>query len=128
MSANYDLIGWPLLPVPNERGEIEWPSLERSIRESIQVILRTRPGEQLMRPRFGAGLEEFLHAPNTLTTRRAIRDRIQDTLTQWETRILLDRVDVSEGEQPSQVRVTIAYRLARTGQAQRVGVTLDLEA
>jgi hypothetical protein len=62
------LIGWPLLPLPDSEGCLNYPSLEESVRQSIRVILITRPGEQLMRPTFGAGLEVFLHDQNTLTT------------------------------------------------------------
>ena len=43
-------IGWPLLPVPNENGELEYPTLEESVRQQIRVLLSTRPGEQLMGP------------------------------------------------------------------------------
>ena len=74
------LIGWPLLPVPDDHGQLPFPNLETSVRESIRVILSTRPGEQLMRPDFGAGLDRLLHEPNTLATRRSIRDLVQDSL------------------------------------------------
>jgi phage baseplate assembly protein W len=123
------LIGWPLLPVPDAAGRLRYPTLEDSVRQSIEVILRTRPGEQLMRPEFGAGLENLLHQPNTVTTRRRIRDLITDSLGRWERRALLDWVDVAEvpGE-PSHVRVEIAYRIRRTGVQQQLGVTMQLEA
>lgn len=74
---------------------MHYPTLERSVRDQIRIILSTRPGEQLMRPEFGAGLEEFLHEPNTLETRRRIRDRIQESLQAFEPRILLDAIEVS---------------------------------
>lgn len=122
-------IGWPLLPLPGEEGMLRFPALEQSIAQQIQVILRTRPGEQLMRPEFGAGLEEFLHEPNTLTTQRRIRDRVVDSLGRWERRIQLDDVAVSEvpGE-PQRLRVEITYRIRRTGSLRRTGLTIDLEA
>jgi phage baseplate assembly protein W len=122
------LIGFPLLPLPDANGQLHYPSLETSVHQSIQVILQTRPGEQLMRAEFGAGLENFLHEPNTLTIRRRIRDQITNALTRWESRILLDRVEVEEvSEQPAHLRVEILYRLKRTGVSQRVGLTMQLE-
>ena len=66
-------IGWPLLPQPDETGSLAYPTLEQSVRDQIRIILLTRPGEQLMRPEFGAGLENYVHEPNTLATRRRIR-------------------------------------------------------
>ena len=122
-------IGWPLLTVPDANGRLDYPTLENSVRQSIQIILRTRPGEQLMRRRFGAGLDTFLHQPNTLTTRRRIHDRIVETLAEWEPRIAVDRVDVRElPDQPAHIRVEIAYRILRTGLGQSMGLTLELEA
>ena len=122
------LLGWPLLPVPDAHGQLSYPDLEESVRQSIRVILSTRPGEQLMRPDFGGGLDRMVHEPNTLTTRRRIRDLVRDSLSRWERRILLDRVEAWEVENhPDQVRVEIVYRLARTGAPAQVGNTVALE-
>jgi phage baseplate assembly protein W len=123
------LINWPLLPLPDANGFMAFPSLEESIRQSIQIILRTRPGERIMRPHFGGGLENLLHEQNTLETRREIADMITESLERWEKRIILDRVDVWEMEdQPSTLRIEVAYRLRRTNQPQQIGITMDFEA
>lgn len=120
-------IGWPLLARPDADGRLAYPTLGESVRQSIQIILQTRSGEQLMRPDFGGGLQDFLHEPNTLTTRRRIRDAISEALDRWEPRAIVDRIDVWEVEdQPSELRVEIAYRLRRTGAPQQMGLTLEL--
>lgn len=120
-------IGFPLFFLPNGDGELHYPTLEESVRQSIQVILRTRPGEQLMRPTFGAGLERFVGEPNTLATRRRIRDTVTLALEQWEDRIDIDRVDVLDVvDKPMEIRVEIVYRLRRTGTVQSLGLTMDL--
>jgi phage baseplate assembly protein W len=121
-------IGWPLLAVPDENGRLNWPGAERSVREQIEVILRTRPGEQLMRPDYGAGLEDLLHEPNTLTTRRRIRDLIVEHLERHEARVVVDTVEVWEVDgAPGRVRVEIAYRLRRTGVTRQLDLVLELE-
>jgi len=122
------LIGWPLLPLPDEHGALAWPDLARSVRDGLRIILSTRPSEQLMRPEFGGGLDRLLHQPNTVATRREMRDLVSDSLGQWERRILLDGVEVWEVEaNASQVRVEVAYRLARTGEPAAMNVSVDLE-
>lgn len=119
-------IGWPLLPLPDGGGELRYPTLEESVRQQIRVILTTRPGEQLMRPEYGAGLDDFVHEPNTLATRRRIRDAVAGHLGRWEPRIHLDRVEVWEVEgSPGQVRVEIGYRLRRTGAARQMGLVME---
>jgi phage baseplate assembly protein W len=120
-------LGWPLLPLPDADGQLAWPTLEQSVAHQIRVILQTRPGEQLMRPDWGAGLADFAHEPNTTATHRRLRDTILSTLGRWESRILLDDVSVTAApDDPGRVRVEIAYRLRRTGAARRTGLTLDL--
>jgi phage baseplate assembly protein W len=122
------LVGWPLLPLPDAGGDLRYPTFEESVRQSIKVILRTRPGEQLMRPHFGAGLERFVHEQNTLATRRRIRDLVTESLARWEPRIALDRVEVTEHpERPTHVRVVISYRLRRTGAPQQLGLSMNLD-
>lgn len=121
-------IGWPLLPVPDEHGRLEWPTLEQSVADHIRVVLATRPGEQLMRPRFGAGLDRFVHAQNTLTVRRRIHDLVAESLGRWAPRVDVERVEVAEvAGEPTRVRVEVVYRIKRTGATRRQGLTLDLE-
>ena len=120
-------IAWPLLPLPDDSGELHYPTLEQSVRQMIQVLLRTRPGEQLRRPNFGAGLENYLNEPNNLVTRRRIQDAIAAALDQWEPRIVVDRLDILEVlDRPGQLRVEIAYRIRRTGAAQRLGLAVSV--
>ena len=118
-------LGWPLLPVPRD-GCLSFPTLEQSIKQSIKVLLLTRPGEQLMHPYFGAGLSQYLHQPNTLETRQQIQDLILDALGQWEQRILVDRVEVYEDKSPDSLRIEIAYRIKRSGAQAAMMLTLHL--
>lgn len=121
-------IGWPLLQVPDRNGEMTYPgSLAESARQQLRVLLSTRPGEQLMRPGYGAGLTEFLGQPNNVTTRKRIYDRVAEAIGRWETRITIDRINVDEvpGNR-GWLRVEVAYRLRRTGQMQSIGVSVEV--
>jgi hypothetical protein len=121
------LVGWPLLPLPDAGGELQWPALDESVRQAIRVILSTVPGEQLMQPQFGGGLAQFIAEQNTLATRARIRDRVAASLGRWEPRIALERVEVWEvPERPSEVRVEVYYRVLRTGVSASLAVTLAL--
>jgi uncharacterized protein len=121
-------LGWPLLSAP-QQGSLAYPALDESVRQMIKAILLTRPGEQLLHPEFGAGLEQFLHGPNTITTRRRIRDAIAAGLERWEPRITVDRVEVeADPARADRLDVAIAYRLHRTGQPAAVNLAITLEA
>ena len=121
-------IGWPLLPFPDENGSLDYPAaLAESVRQQLQVILSTRPGEQLMRPGFGAGLTEFLGEPDTIATRRRIYDRVNETVIRWEPRVEVDRIEVNDlPGRPGWLRIELGYRLRRTGQIMTLGVNLEL--
>ena len=119
-------IGWPLLATPIN-GELNYPTLEESIKQSIKIILLTQKGCQLMHPNFGAGLTRFLHQPNQLVTRRRIQDAIKDAIQEWEPRIILDGVDVWEiPDELDAVRIEIVYRIKRTGLKAMMKLTMSL--
>ncbi len=121
------VVGFPLLPRPDPNGELSFGTPEASVREAIQVILSTRPGEQLMRPDFGGGLANMLGRQNTIETRRAIQELVTTSLGRWEPRVAVVRVDVNEvPDAPSRIRVEIVYRLRRTGALQQTGLLMDL--
>lgn len=119
-------LGWPLLPVPDANGAMQWPDLTTSVKQMIEVILRTTPGEQLMRPEFGGGLERMIHRPNTVATRARIREAIIENLKRFERRILLDQVQVNESDDPNVVTVAILYRLRNNGQPGSVRASISV--
>ena len=123
---SHDPVSWPFLPLP-KGGKLVYPELEQSVRDSIRIILTTRPGEQLMRPQFGAGLQNFLDEGNTVATRRRIQAAILESLKKYESRAVFDRVDVDPvNGAPGQLHVQIFYRLLRTGAAQQTGLSMQV--
>lgn len=68
---------------------------EEDVRQAIMIILGTNPGERLMRPDFGAGLNDFVFEPISTTTLALVRTRVFDSLINWEPRIDVTRVRVS---------------------------------
>jgi hypothetical protein len=120
--------GWPLLPVPDADGRLDWPDGPASVRQTIEAILRTTPGEQLMRPRFGAGVAAMLHAPNDVGTRAQMHDAIRAALKRYEPRIIVDRVDVAPSADLREVLVGIAYRLVLTNEPRRIEARVPMGA
>ncbi|HJU03145.1 MAG TPA: GPW/gp25 family protein [Actinomycetes bacterium] len=98
---------FPLRPGPD--GSIAFVGGEDIIRQSIETILDTEPGERVMLPTFGCGLRRYLMEPNTTATRAAMQQDISDALGRWEPRIRPTGVTVSPGEDPALVWIEIAY-------------------
>jgi phage baseplate assembly protein W len=99
---------FPLTP-PAEGGRLPRLSGMDRIRQSIEIVLATEPGERVMMPEFGCGLRRFLMAPNTVATRTAIQEEVTEALTLWEPRIRLSRVSVEPGDVPTLIWIDIAY-------------------
>ncbi|MAS32886.1 MAG: phage tail protein [Anaerolineaceae bacterium] len=120
-------LGFP--PRVGANGQMMWSEGELNVRESICVILRTRPGERVNLPDFGCGLDRFLFEPNTTSTLRLIQEEVKRALARWEPRIKLD--DIVVETDPGDLRavnITIFYTLVATAQSERVGLTLALQA
>jgi phage baseplate assembly protein W len=119
--------GIALPPGVGSDGRVRWSEGEDNIRDAIQIILLTEPGERLMLPDFGAGLGRFLFEPNTVSTRRAIGEQISSALRRWEPRIILENVEVEEHPDALEAAVaTIAYRLVSTDTLERVSIEVRL--
>lgn len=121
-------LGWPLLPVPDADGQLAWPDLETSIRQMIRIILMTRQGELMLEPQFGAGLQNYLHQPNEIVTRRRIQDAIARELAAWEPRIVLEAIEVEpDAEEGERLNIRIFYRVRRTGAVGTLGLSMTLQ-
>lgn len=100
---------FPLRPDP-ARGHLRVRDGAEKVRESIELILRTEPGERLMRPRFGCPLRGFLMEPNTVATRARIQRAVAGALDAHEPRIAVQEVTVTPGDDPALAHITIRYR------------------
>ncbi len=108
-------------------GRVAWSEGEDNVRDAIRILLLTRPGERLFLDDFGAGLDRSLFEPNTVTTRQMLRDRITQTLQQWEPRIGLESVDVEPDPQDERTAIaTITYKLVATQVRERIDVAVTL--
>lgn len=97
---------FPLLP----RGAFEGVEGAGAVAQSLRSILLTRPGERIGRPTYGAGLDRFLFAPNTLATRSQIQRIVADAIRRDEPRAVLLAVDVTAPpEEPTRVDIAVRY-------------------
>jgi phage baseplate assembly protein W len=104
--------GWAFPIGPDLTGALDLSGCEKSVEESIRIILGTTPGERLMRPDFGCMINEILFAPNSQRSISLAVHYIREALVRWEPRIILrDVKGESSPENPSAVNIHIEYEI-----------------
>ncbi|MFT5587459.1 MAG: phage baseplate assembly protein W [Cognaticolwellia sp.] len=106
---------FPLRPVA---GKLPWAEYEAAVEQSVQDILETSPGERVMRREYGAGLQDFVFAPNTAGTHAGLAAAVRVALVQSEHRIDVERVQVNADlTQPNLLLIDLDYVVRRTNSA-----------
>lgn len=104
----------------NSHGGIQDGQQAQKVRESIFVILGTQYGERVMRPTFGCNLRSLVFAPNNDATANLARHYVEEGLTTWEPRIMLDDVTVANDQTQGRLLIQIRYRLKSTYEPQNL--------
>jgi len=101
---------------------------EEDIRQAIRIILGTNPGERLMRPDFGAGLNQFVFEPLNTTTMAQVKTRVEEALIDWEPRIDVGEVRVSaDPSDRNTLLIEVQYRVRATDSRQNLVYPFYLE-
>ncbi len=102
----------------NLQGGIKVSKQEQKIKESILIILGTQYGERVMRPDFGCNLKSLIFAPNNIGTANLARHYVEEGLTKWEPRIILDDITVENDNNDIQPKLIIQvnYRIKSTNE------------
>ena len=80
------------------------------VRDLIEQVLFTAPGERVNRPDFGCGLLQMVFAPNSDTLAAALQMTVQSALQQWlGALIVIDAVDIRNDD--STLTVQVGYLL-----------------
>jgi uncharacterized protein len=85
------------------------------IRDMIEQLLFTNPGERVNRPDFGSGLLQLIFAPNSPELAATLQFTMQASLQQW----LGDVIDIQALEvtsKDSKLQVSLSYDIRRTGE------------
>ncbi|MCB1054645.1 MAG: GPW/gp25 family protein [Acidobacteria bacterium] len=85
------------------------------VRDLIEQLLFTSPGERVNRPDFGSGLRQLVFAPASTELAAALQFTLQGALAQY----LGDRIEVqgvAVTTEDSRLEITVRYRLVATGE------------
>lgn len=98
------------------RGRTAGASDDDHIRDLIEQLLFTAPGERVNRPTFGSGVLGLVFAPNSDALAAATRLSVQASLQAW----LGDVIEVSDvlvENDDATLRLEVRYTVRRTGAA-----------
>jgi hypothetical protein len=97
----------------DRRGRTAEVEYEAHIRDLIEQVLFTAPGERVNRPGFGSGLLRLVFAPNSDQLAATTQYLVQGSLQQYlGDLILVDAVEVTNED--STLRVSVRYLVRRT--------------
>ena len=106
--------GWAFpFQFDSSSGAVGYTEFEENIRQSMSLILATRPGERQMLPEFGCRAHELMFAPNTPGTAAQIASHVEAALKRWEPRIEVNAVKAIS-EPSGSVRVVVDYVIVVT--------------
>lgn len=102
----------------DRRGGTATADDDKHIRDMIELLLFTSPGERVNRPDFGSGLLQMVFAPNSPELAAALQFTTQGALQRWLGDLIEIRaLDVAADD--AALRVTVQYLVRRTNE-QRV--------
>lgn len=92
MSRNILGRGWAFPVTTDVHGNIATSSYEKSVEESIRIILGTTPGERVMHPDFGCKINDIIFSPDSSKTISLAVHYIEEAIIKWEPRVILKKV------------------------------------
>jgi uncharacterized protein len=99
----------------DNRGRTATTGDDDHIRDMIEQLIFTNPGERVNRPDFGSGLLQLVFAPNSPELAATLQFSLQAALQRW----LGDLIELQELEVTSEeatLRVVVQYVVRRTGE------------
>jgi len=109
--------GWSFPPTFSKIREegVEMVSGEEDIRQSLEIILSTRPGERLLHPDFGCNLDMLLFEPLTTSLVTKMKDIISTAITIYEPRVNLNNIKLyTDDETNNKVIIELDYTVRAT--------------
>jgi phage baseplate assembly protein W len=99
----------------DSRGATATTGYADHVRDMIEQLLFTTPGERVNRPDFGCGLLQLVFAPNSPELAATLKFGLQASLVQWLGDVI-DIVAIDVAAEDAELRVELAYRVRASGE------------
>jgi phage baseplate assembly protein W len=130
-------------------GGIDTVADDDAIRQSLMLLISTRPGERVMRPEYGCDLSRLVFSPNDDTTAGLAIHFVRQAVERWEPRVEVLRVDAGrvdaglaleeatrvdaekatqrDPNEATRIEIVLNYRVRATRRTDSVVVGVDLQ-
>lgn len=109
----------------DSRGRTAQTTEDDHIRDLIEQVLFTAPGERVNRPTFGSGLLQMVFTPNSDELATATQFLVQGALQQW-LGDLIQVEAVAVNSEDSTLRVVVQYLVRRSQQRQTASFSREV--
>lgn len=116
--------GYPF-GISKGHGRVETSMDSENIRQSVEIILLTEPGERMLHPKFGTKLHQFIFENMDSQTKEMICREVRHSLRMWEKRIEDIQVETRmTSESQGELHIAVTYRIVGREEEGRVEVSL----
>jgi uncharacterized protein len=96
------------------------------VREQIEQVLFTNPGERWFRPEFGIGVRALVFEPNNRALWEVARKRLQSTLAEvLAGEVVPSSLEIDVTSEEERLLITIAYKLATINHTEKVEFAME---
>ena len=107
------------------RGRTAATDEDDHVRDMLEQLLFTNPGERVNRPEFGTGLQQLVFAPNSPELAAALQFTLQAAIDRWLGDIVEIRA-LAVTAADARLTIDLTYAIRRTGETRQETFTRDI--
>lgn len=112
-------------PLINSEGNVSTVLNEKSIKQSLLMIIETARGSRIFSPDYGCRIKGFLFEPFDEATGKQIGLEIEETLRNYERRIEVVNINVNMDWKLTSYDINVIYRVKNTQTVDIINVKLE---
>ena len=84
------------------------------IKESLTILFSTRPGERVLRPDYGASMDDMVFEPVNESLKNYLIDLIEKAILYYEARINLEEITLTDESMEGRVIISMTFSVKTT--------------
>ena len=122
--------GWNFPPKFNKAdSNVETVSGKDDIRQSLEILFSTRPGERIISPTYGCDLRQYAFEPIDEDLINSIKQTVTTAVNNFEQRLSLLNVDIIPKNDNSgqMLKINLTYTIIKTNEIETTELSVPIE-